>query len=289
MEELIPEKLEQFAYWINEREQVRKLKESGVEPPWSADRVFQTTYFTNVRREDDRVTRFVRSWLPNGDDPRIVVDTILARMINWPDTLKEIPFVTDNLQSYCAAVQTTIEYRERRGLKVWGGAYVITTHGIPMPKSLYLTQRVLPDAWGWFYGHPNGGAGSGVAPRLVNAYNAIKAVEGLGSFLSAQVVADLKNELANPLSMADDWWTFCAPGPGSMRGLRRIFPNLPKSLPQERFEYMLENKLRIALFDKTEVVPRICNQDLQNCLCEFDKYVRVKTGEGRSKRRYDGS
>ena len=29
-------------------------------------------------------------------------------------------------------------------------------------------------------------------------------------------------------------------------------------------------------------------QDLQNCLCEFDKYVRVYNGEGTPRSRYDG-
>jgi hypothetical protein len=35
-------------------------------------------------------------------------------------------------------------------------------------------------------------------------------------------------------------------------------------------------------------VPALCAQDLQNCLCEFDKYMRVSTGAGRSKRKYNG-
>jgi hypothetical protein len=30
-------------------------------------------------------------------------------------------------------------------------------------------------------------------------------------------------------------------------------------------------------------------QDLQNCLCEFDKYERVRLGEGRPKQRYEGA
>lgn len=29
-------------------------------------------------------------------------------------------------------------------------------------------------------------------------------------------------------------------------------------------------------------------QDLQNCLCEFDKYERVRMGQGRPRSRYPG-
>ena len=36
------------------------------------------------------------------------------------------------------------------------------------------------------------------------------------------------------------------------------------------------------------VMPRMHAQDLQNCLCEFDKYERERLGEGHPKQRYPG-
>jgi hypothetical protein len=33
-------------------------------------------------------------------------------------------------------------------------------------------------------------------------------------------------------------------------------------------------------------VGRLSAQDLQNCLCEFDKFERVRLGEGKPKRRF---
>jgi hypothetical protein len=35
-------------------------------------------------------------------------------------------------------------------------------------------------------------------------------------------------------------------------------------------------------------IPPIHAQDLQNCLCEFDKYERVRLGEGRPRSKYQG-
>ena len=33
-------------------------------------------------------------------------------------------------------------------------------------------------------------------------------------------------------------------------------------------------------------IGRLCAQDLQNCLCEFDKHERTRLGEGKPKRRF---
>jgi len=51
---------DQFFYWMKERERVRVRKERGDPKPWSEDPVFQQTYFCNVNREYDRVTKFIR-------------------------------------------------------------------------------------------------------------------------------------------------------------------------------------------------------------------------------------
>jgi hypothetical protein len=41
------------------------------------------------------------------------------------------------------------------------------------------------------------------------------------------------------------------------------------------------------MFKKARM-PQLHAQDLQNCLCEFDKYERVRLGEGRPKAKYNG-
>ena len=80
-------KPEHLAYWIEERERIRELKEAGAPKPWSEDAIFQTTYFCNVRREDDKVTKWVRKNWPCGGSVGLVV---LARMFNLPEHLEEL-------------------------------------------------------------------------------------------------------------------------------------------------------------------------------------------------------
>jgi hypothetical protein len=110
--------------------------------------------------------------------------------------------------------------------------------------------------------------------------------DGLGSFMAAQIVADMK--YVEPLRRANDWMTFAASGPGSKRGLNRV---LGRPLQTSWDEHGWRVKLRELHEDikpKLEGVGLgdLHAQDLQNCLCEFDKYLRAKLGEGHPKTRF---
>ena len=276
-------------YWIREREKVRKLKESGAPKPWSEDPVFQTTYFCNVRREDDRVTRFIREWARELEPLHgmFAYNMIMARFINHPDTLTELGPIEWHDPQYITDVLTG---KASRGEKVWGNAYVITTHGIPMGKVQYLVENVLGGALRALDAHANRGVGPWYGEDLATACAFLEQLEGLGPFLSAQVVADLKNTPGHPLQRADDWWTFVSPGPGSCRGASWFFYAEPGRVSYANFHAHFK-KIR-EWYDfhvqNCDDLPSLCSQDLQNCLCEFDKYMRVSTGTGRSKRNYNG-
>jgi hypothetical protein len=121
-------------------------------------------------------------------------------------------------------------------------------------------------------------------PRTLAAAHAfLMQLEGFGSFMAAQVVADLKNTEGHPLSFAPDWWNWSAPGPGSLRGLKWLGTPVIRGISYEEIIKELHYKVHELVYPI-----HMCEQDLQNCLCEFDKYMRVQTGTGRSKRNYDG-
>lgn len=267
-------------------------KEAGKPKPWSDDPVFQTVYFCNVHRENDRVTRWIRDFYsPYVNHPNFVYNLILARMINWPQTLNAIGYVEEHNPDL---VYEGLALAEKQQSKIWGGAYIITTHGLPMPKQQYLVDHVLTAAQGAL-----GAYGMGVplhGPRPLTGqpitcqriHEMLMSIEGLGSFLAAQVVADIKYTPNSFLSAAHDWWTFVAPGPGSLRGLSWFrYGEIGKVTPA----YFLGHFLNVRSYVDENLnlsVPQFCNQDLQNCLCEFDKYMRVSRGTGRSKRNYNG-
>ena len=92
------ERLDDFLYWISERECIRIRKAAGDPKPWSNDPVFQTAYFCNVHREDDKVTKWIRrNWTCHDTVSRHLVAMALARFVNKPKTLEALTFNVEQL------------------------------------------------------------------------------------------------------------------------------------------------------------------------------------------------
>ncbi len=264
----------QFAYWIEEREKIRTLREAGHPKPWSSDPVFQTVYFCNADREDDKVTKWIRQNFHPSYMSVIVPNMIMARMVNKPDSLARLewPWGRFSSELFCNVMH-------QKG--TWGSAYIVSTNGRQQPKHEYIAG-LLERAWQQFEGYP----GAGGIPNLNTAHSRLQGLPGLGSFMAAQVVADLKNQPGCVLNKSSDWHTFAAHGPGSLRGLswfhgESVTPSIFMDRLVSARQWCYNNGYK-------GVVEELCNQNLQNCFCEFDKYMRVAGGHGRSKRKYDG-
>lgn len=267
---------EKFVYYITERESIRLIKEGGMEPPWSADPVFQVTYFCNNDRENDKVTRYIRQrydfYGTPADSPE--ANMTMARLVNKPESLESLgwPWTWWHQDMWDKVMSKP---------GVWGSAYIVSTNGNPQPKHEYVAG-LLQGVFERFKGP------SGATPwvSLKDAHSALQGVRGLGSFMAAQVVADLKNTAGHPLQQAPDWSTFAAHGPGSLRGLSWFHGE--KITPSKFSEALQSARAWVYNNGHTGLIEHLCNQNLQNCFCEYDKYMRVDTGTGRSKRKYNG-
>lgn len=78
-----------FFDYCRARENIRLLKESGDQPPWSDDPIFQKGRFLNVFREDDRVSQAIIRFLqPLADAPSALIQAaFFARWCNKGVTL----------------------------------------------------------------------------------------------------------------------------------------------------------------------------------------------------------
>jgi len=274
--------IDDLIHWIIEREDVRYRKEDLKLPaPWSCDPIFQTTRFCNVRREDDKVTVWLRkNWYePHVDSPNLAFSACLARVVNWPTTLDSLGFPTEwDSQKFVSQMS---QLSGGGSNKIWGGAYMVTGgYSAGGETKQIIMARVLDQAYAnceKFHFTPED-------VTLKEAFDVVQKTPGLGTFLAAQVIADLKY---TPLLMgASDWQTFCAPGPGSTMGLNFLHGRPPtKGISEKQFSQEVND---LANWLKAQHGIDLTAHDTQNCLCEFSKYVRIKYLGGRAKTGYAG-
>jgi hypothetical protein len=263
--------------WIKERESIRVKKEAGAPKPWTKDDILQQYSFCNVHREDDRVTRWIaENWRDNHKAvPHLWFWMVVARLVNWPDTLEALGLYPSAWKP--AQFVKVLHQRKAAGLKVFSGAYIVSTNGHAMDKAEYLAEHVLTRLWQ---------CRAAVRPQpgdsLASFHERLSGFNGMGSFMAAQVVADMK--YVQPLLKAADWMTWAASGPGSRRGLNRVMGR-PVDAPWKEAEWLdCLCDLHVKVLDHCDLHA----QDLQNCLCEFDKYERTRLGEGRPRSTYPG-
>lgn len=272
-----PIAVKRFLYFIKERDLIYVRRMEGLPKPWTKDKILRKYKFCNVYRERDTVTIWIsQNWRStNLDDPDLWFAMAVARLVNWPDSLQEIGYpVPWNPIKF----KKVMINRELAGEQIYSGAYMISTHGVKMKKSTYLADCALTPMWK---------DRNRVRPVLGRPFQEFHQrlikCRDLGSFMSGQIIADIK--YARPYSNTPDWWTFAASGPGSRRGLNRIM-GFEIDRPWKEVNWHEDLMGLYSVVRKEEWLMHA--QDLQNCLCEFDKYERVRLGEGRPKSLYDG-
>jgi alpha-glutamyl/putrescinyl thymine pyrophosphorylase clade 1 len=292
----IPERIEEWAYWISAREAIRKRKADPKKTfPYSADPVMAGTRWCNVRRMDDKVSLWLmENWYPDsaGRDllhiRQVVAAALAARMINRPETLAHITSGGRfNGFDYKLYLKRMYEVKDGGGV-VFTNAYIINgaSGGPKIEQVLNAIQKCVA-----------------TKPFHYVDYNSMQAtakhlhaLPGIGGFMAGQVVADLRWVLDDP-SFWRDRMTWAPPGPGSSRGMKYLLglsspddmAGRGKDLSELQFLRYLPALIKIARTHR--VVGPIFKErkleahDIQNTLCELGKYVRVKNG-GHAKNNY---
>lgn len=273
-------RFEPFVAFVLERHRIHQRRAMGEAGPWTKDKILAEFRFCNVYRELDRVTQWIsKNWRePFHDEEDLWFAMVVARLVNHPPTLAELSLPGRwNKKQFL----NVMHGRQAAGEKTFGSAYIVSTNGQSMDKALYLAQSVLDPLWDLRKSfRPKEGE------RLSVYHTRLMQAQGMGSFMAAQIIADMK--YVYPLLDARDWWTFAASGPGSRRGMSYLMNFDPRM-------HWKEHEWRDALKELLTLVrphiaeagfPRIHGQDLQNCLCEYSKYRRTQLGTGRPKQKF---
>jgi hypothetical protein len=257
-------KLDHFVDFVLEREAIRKRKEAGAPRPWTDDPILDKYSFCNVRRADDRVTKFIGEWLPTNPRTRWFACAV-ARWFNEPKTLAKLPSLDVRWQP--AATLRVLRDISRQGNSIFRAAYIITGALSKKGDTKYETvvNSVLTPLWNKI-------------PRLATdsiegSWHELRKYPGMGSFMAGQIVADWQTF---GVINGRDVNTWAPLGPGSTKGLNEIFgeqPDRPK-LNQKQAVW----EMQIVRLHMSKRAPQLTStlslHDIQNCLCEYSKYCR---------------
>ena len=260
-----------FNNYMIERHSIYERRAEGQPYPWTDDPILKEYSFCNVYRELDRVTIWIReNWRePYADHPNLPFAMAMARQINWPDTLQEIGFPEHwNPERIKAIMQGRLNRKE----KVYTGAYMLTgtLGGTKVEQTI---DKILTP----LYEMP---------PRIVNnsleeTWKRYLPYPGFSGFMAYEVVTDLRH--TKHLENAEDIMTWANPGPGAKRGLNRIHGR-PLNHTQPRRHFINEMKELLYLCNMAPLPLEM--RDIEHCLCEFDKYERVRLGQGKPRAKY---
>lgn len=294
----MPSLEDQFWSQINERHALYLKKAAGNPKPWTTDPIMQQYKFTNVFRELDRTTLFMRENIrePLWDEPELLLFNVaLFRQTGaaegWQGLVKRWD-PEKQAAKYVAA--------QERGMKVFTGAYMVTgkfPDAKGNSKVVSLFKHALQPVW------EN-------RRRLVALCHAKRSMEALtgalgefigwkgNRFMAYEVACDL---LYTPiLEGAGDQFSWANPGPGAQRGLSRLYGgeiNMGRGAgSRDRAICIKEMQALLKLAPKKlgkhilyDPHGEVDMRFIENALCEFDKHQRTLLGQGRPRSKYNGA
>ena len=312
-----------FREFITERYNIHVKKDVlKLEKPWTENPILQQYKFTNVRREHDRQSReLIRRVSTN---PRLsleekIANTFLFRAWNNAKTFEtfggpwKLHVIYDPLtkESARAVYRETVQedpervwfssaYNQGGTKQAWKRLNPDDSERTPAEPDIPL--RVFHV--GVWLGRDK------VIQRILASKNqercfeVIKSVRGFADFLAYQVFVDLTYIDDFPFSENE----FVIAGPGCKRGMDRLFLERDGMTYEECLFWLRDkfDKLMSWLekkgdwpeedpWDPSELFMDLEPHDacmnvmsLENCFCEFSKYMKALDGIGRPKVRYDG-
>ena len=252
------------------------------------DPILHKYKFTNVFRELDTGTIWQRVNMREvyADHPELFFNMALYRAYNRIRTAEIIGWISDYPTS---GAEERVRELYATGVPVFTGAYMLTgtlggdkIHQVFGKCANYLWEnrrRIEPQP----------------GDTIQQAHQRFVNVPGIGPFISYEIVSDLR--WTRYLENAKDINTWANPGPGAKRGIMRVY-QLPvktqKMSKEERQEIRnsypssSEGMVRVRRYihmimkiSNTGSMPDMEMRDIEHSLCEFDKYERVRLGEGR--------
>jgi len=297
-----------FFAFARERHNIYLSRQAGKSWPWSENEYFNTYKFTNVFRELDKTTDWFRRNVREKLDgtPEVFMATTLFRwfnrieigevIFNQPDLLTKLTpwehFIAKNGDT--SAIKSALEITYPEGPYVTGAYMLRSTDGMKKLDGILFSVRA-------FYLRPwRELAESYITyPHIRSVQHLSEWIEcspGQGGFTAYEIACDLI--YTEVLRGASDIMTWAHAGPGAKRGLHRVHGRSnPNAIPRR------QHRINIREADSVREMQELLklSQDpkhwpaewqswdmrtVEHTLCEFDKYERVRLGQGVPRNRY---
>lgn len=275
---------DKFFQYAAERQRIFLKRQAGQPSPWTEDPILHKHRFTNIFRENDRVTIWFRENVRNHANSiqSHVFLAVAFRWFNRPETWQTLlNHYGDNtyITSYwepSGVSQCLTEF----GSPPWvTGAYIIKT-----PNGMNKLEGVI-DCINRFYNKND----FSLAQQWQDGRSLQKAWEELvthyfmGPFMAYEVITDLAHTPV--LSEADDIYTWANAGPGAKRGSNRILGRHHNDPINQDACCLVMRELLAKSYDwgwgSSDDTPAWTMREVEHTLCEWDKYERVRLGQGR--------
>lgn len=304
--------LQIFTRMIEERYKIHVLKDvEGKAAPWTDDPILSTYRFTNVRREQDRQSKYLIDNIVNNPALSLMekmANIILFRVFNNWDTIKDLggPWcwgdITDSKGIKAKVKPKLLKLMEKDPKRLfWSSAYI---------------QSGCKRAWAYPSGDYKGQKGeekehfTELRPFHIGAWlvqneilescleaksqedvcEILKLLPGFAGFLAYQVFVDFT--YIPEFQFSENEFTIA--GPGCKRGLCKVFKDRDGMTFEECLFWLRDNLAELQPKFKPErfmtdlpEYDRVMNvMSLENCFCEFSKYLRAYNHEGRPRNKY---
>lgn len=273
------------------------LKRAHGEPaPWTDDPILRRFKFCNTFRAADRVSQYlIREVIygPRGDGLHaddVFLRIVLFRLFSKESTWAALEEATGGVRRETLNVERLGDLLDQRRAQqaIYTAAFILAAPRAYGHRAKHRNHLALvADMF-----RPRGlGAELGRARSLEEVFAALVEYPMIGPFLGYQIAVDLN--YSEHLSFDED--DFTVPGPGAIRGLRKVFRDPGDLTPRQLIMRMVDNQEgefeRRGLDFPGLFGRRLHAIDCQGLFCETDKYSReafphLKSNRVRIKQEY---
>lgn len=261
---------------------IQVLRAAGEPRPWTLDPTLAANRFCCVRRDDDRTSveaRGVIMALPEADRLGAVLGFRLYNRVSTLVALRDAGWDASVMLTLSPALNT-LAYK----ISVQGGLFNLVTISRMVSRAFREAPRLT------------------LRRQAEHMCPAIRGATGAGAFLAYQTAQDIR-WIAGPYDDEDEW---CVLGLGACRGLARLLGQYhpmdwraKEKVREEdiykrelgfspREDMVLDPKaqaiLKSILPEFKSTIPGATMHDLEHNLCEWDKWERITSGEGRGRK-----